>query len=90
MNLFKENQFKQAAQDLINDIKETGIGIIDEDEKNKDYANKNMNINSCRPRLLTIGIKKQAISACFFTVVREGFEPSKLAQQIYSLPSLAT
>ena len=23
-------------------------------------------------------------------VVREGFEPSKLAQQIYSLPSLAT
>jgi len=36
-NLFKENQFKQASQHFINDIKESGISIIDEDDKNINY-----------------------------------------------------
>ena len=38
-NLLKEDQFKQRAQNLINDIKKTGISIIDEDEDNINYQN---------------------------------------------------
>jgi uncharacterized hydrophobic protein (TIGR00271 family) len=43
-NLFKENQFKQAAQHLINDIKESGISIIDEVDKNIDYKNNSVKL----------------------------------------------
>lgn len=38
-NLFQQNQFKQSAQLLINDIKSHGISIIDEKPKNIDYNN---------------------------------------------------
>ncbi len=43
-NLFKENQFKQAAQHLINDIKESGISIIDEVAENINYKNKSVKL----------------------------------------------
>lgn len=43
-NLFKQNQFKQAAQLLINDIKSNGISIIDEKAKNIDYKNSTITI----------------------------------------------
>ena len=36
-NLFKENQFKQAAKNLISDLKKSGISIIDEKATNLDY-----------------------------------------------------
>ncbi len=38
-NLLKEDQFNQHAQNLINDLKKTGISIIDEDEDNINYQN---------------------------------------------------
>ncbi|NQV77038.1 MAG: DUF389 domain-containing protein, partial [Lutibacter sp.] len=44
VNLFKENQFKQAAQHLINDIKESGISIIDEVAENINYKNKSIKL----------------------------------------------
>ena len=44
INLFQENQFRQSAQDLINDIKKSGISIIDEEDKNIDYQERFINI----------------------------------------------
>jgi len=43
-NLFKENQFKQAAKHLISDIKKSGISIIDEVEENIDYQNNSVKV----------------------------------------------
>jgi len=43
-NLFKQNQFKQAARQLIKDLKSDGISIIDERDKNIDYNNKKVTI----------------------------------------------
>jgi uncharacterized hydrophobic protein (TIGR00271 family) len=43
-NLLKQNQFKQAAQHLINAVKESGVSIIDERPKNISYKNKTIKI----------------------------------------------
>jgi len=43
-NLFKQNQFKQAARQLIKDLKSDGISIIDERDKNIDYNHKKVTI----------------------------------------------
>jgi hypothetical protein len=43
-NLFKENQFRQSAQNLIDDIKESGVSIIDEVDKNINYSDKTIQI----------------------------------------------
>jgi len=43
-NLFKQNQFKQSAQFLIEDIKESGISIIDESDKNINYQRKSIKL----------------------------------------------
>jgi uncharacterized hydrophobic protein (TIGR00271 family) len=43
-NLFKENKFKQSAQDLINDIKKSGISIIDENDHNINYKNQSIKL----------------------------------------------
>ena len=44
INLFRENQFKQAAQLLIDEIKQSGVSIIDENDKNINYTNKSIKI----------------------------------------------
>ena len=41
---FKENQFRQSAQNLIDDIKESGVSIIDEVDKNINYSDKTIQI----------------------------------------------
>lgn len=43
-NLFKQNQFKQSAELLIKDIKQSGVSIIDESEKNIDYKRKSIKL----------------------------------------------
>ncbi len=43
-NLFQENQFRQSAQNLINDIKESGVSIIDEVDKNINYSDRSIQI----------------------------------------------
>ncbi len=43
-NLFEENQFKQASQHLINDIKESGVSIIDEVDENINYKNNSIKL----------------------------------------------
>jgi uncharacterized hydrophobic protein (TIGR00271 family) len=44
INLFKINQFKQAAQNLITDLKKSGVSIIDEKDENFNYNNKSIKI----------------------------------------------
>ena len=44
VNLFNEDQFKQAAQHFIDEIKGSGISIIDEDAKNIDYPNRSIKL----------------------------------------------
>lgn len=44
INLLKEDQFKQAAQNFINDIKSNGISIIDEEENNINYTDKSIRL----------------------------------------------
>jgi len=43
-NLFKQNQFTQAAHKLISDIKKSGISIIDESDQNISYKNKSIKL----------------------------------------------
>lgn len=43
-NLFKQNQFKQSAENLITEIKKSGISIIDENDENINYKNKSIKL----------------------------------------------
>lgn len=43
-NLFKINQFKQSAENLIADIKKSGISIIDEKDEDLDYNSNSVKI----------------------------------------------
>ncbi|MDF1516642.1 MAG: DUF389 domain-containing protein [Lutibacter sp.] len=43
-NLFKINQFKQSATNLITDLKEGGVSIIDEKDEDLNYKNKSIKI----------------------------------------------
>jgi uncharacterized hydrophobic protein (TIGR00271 family) len=43
-NLFKENQFKQAAENLITDLKMSGISIINEKAEDLDYKSNSVKI----------------------------------------------
>ncbi len=42
--LFKENRFKQRAGSFVEELKDNGINIIDEDENNYDYVNNEINL----------------------------------------------
>jgi len=42
--LFKEKQFKSRAKKYVSELKQSGINIIDEDEKNYDYLNNEINL----------------------------------------------
>jgi len=75
-NLFKENQFKQAAQHLINDIKESGISIIDEDDKNINYQN-----NSIKLVIYGNKISKQKEESWNAKLPEYGLEQTKLIIQ---------
>lgn len=43
-NLFKINQFKQSAENLITDLKKSGVSIIDEKDEDLNYTNKSIKI----------------------------------------------
>ncbi|OGS70885.1 MAG: hypothetical protein A3F91_11885 [Flavobacteria bacterium RIFCSPLOWO2_12_FULL_35_11] len=43
-NLFKENQFKQSAENLITDLKKSGLSIIDEKDEDLNYKAKSIKI----------------------------------------------
>jgi uncharacterized hydrophobic protein (TIGR00271 family) len=94
INLLKENQFNQGAQHLINDIKESGISIIDEDAKNIDYKNKKIKlvvygnklhedeINSWRTKLPKYGLENASL------IVQQGLDDSDLRHEVRNLTDL--
>jgi len=75
-NLFKENQFKQDAQHLINDIKESGISIIDEVAENIDYKN-----NSVKLVVYGYKIPKEEIANWTAKLPKYGLKQTKLIFQ---------
>ncbi|HEY9167954.1 MAG TPA: DUF389 domain-containing protein [Lutibacter sp.] len=44
LNLFKENQFKQSSENLIADLKKSGISIIDEKDEDLNYKDNSIKI----------------------------------------------
>jgi uncharacterized hydrophobic protein (TIGR00271 family) len=93
-NLFKENQFKQAADNLINDIKKSGISIIDEKDENKDYQNKkvkiyvygnklsNDEIKRWKERLPEYGLKDTQL------IFQQGVDDSDIRNEVRNLTDL--
>ncbi len=93
-NLFKENQFKQAAQHLINDIKESGLSIIDEVDKNIDYNNKTIKIviygnkltqekeNSWKEKLPDYGLEQAKL------IIQQGVDDSDIRSDVKNLTDL--
>jgi uncharacterized hydrophobic protein (TIGR00271 family) len=92
--LFKENQFRQGVQHLITDIKESGISIIDEDEKNIDYPNKQVKlvvygnklqeseINVWRNALPKYGLENTTL------LIQQGVDDSDLRNEVKNLTEL--
>ncbi|SDY01784.1 uncharacterized hydrophobic domain-containing protein [Lutibacter oricola] len=58
LNLFQENQFKQHAQNLINEIKDSGISIIDEEDDNINYEEKSIKLIVYGNKLSKVEINK--------------------------------
>ena len=48
-NLFRENEFKKTAQSFIHELKDNGVSIIGEDDKNIDYTNKKITLPLFNP-----------------------------------------
>ena len=94
VNLFKEDQFRQAAQYLIDDIRESGISIIDEEEKNIDYQNKRIlvvvygnklqenDIQKWRDKLDSYGLENTNLT------FQQGFDDSDLRNEVKNLSDL--
>jgi uncharacterized hydrophobic protein (TIGR00271 family) len=93
-NLFKENQFKQAAQNLIDDIKKDGISIIDEVEQNINYQDKSVkifvygnklsdnDIEKWKSRLPEYGLENTTL------YVQQGVDDSDLRHEVKNLTDL--
>lgn len=94
INLFKENQFKQAAQHLIDDIKESGISIIDEVEKNKNYKNNSIKLvvygekftdkdeQKWKSKLPDYGLNQTEL------IIQQGVDDSDLRSEVKNLSDL--
>ncbi len=93
-NLFKVDQFKQNAQNLINDIKKDGISIIDENEKNINYQNNSIklivygnklsekDINKWKNRLPNYHLKETTLH------FQQGLDDSDLRSEVKNLTEL--
>ena len=93
-NLFKENQFKQAAENLINDIKKVGISIIDEEADNINYTDKTIrlvvygnklaqsDIDKWNNRLSEYGLEGTELK------IQQGLDDSDLRHEVKNLTDL--
>lgn len=93
-NLFQQNQFKQAARQLIKDIKSDGISIIDERDKNIDYNEKkvtifiygdklnNEDINKWKAKLPQYGLANTKL------IFQQGIDDSDLRHKVKNLTDL--
>jgi uncharacterized hydrophobic protein (TIGR00271 family) len=94
INLFKENQFKQAAQNLINDIKESGVSIIDEEDKNINYKDKSVQIFIYGQKLTSEEIDKWNTQLSKYglsetkLIIKQGVDDSDLRHEVKNLSDL--
>lgn len=94
INLFNQNQFKQSAQQLINDIKKSGISIIDEVDNNINYENKsiklvvygtklsNDKIDTWKAKLPDYGLQDTQL------IIQQGQDDSDLRKEVQNLTDL--
>ncbi|WP_456377506.1 DUF389 domain-containing protein [Lutibacter sp.] len=93
-NLFKENQFRQAAKHFINDVKESGISIIDEVDENINYNDKSVKIiiygNKLSKEKKDTWIAKLPEYGLTGTslIIQEGVDHSDLRNEVKSLSDL--
>ena len=96
INLFKENQFRQAAKHLINDIKRSGISIIDEVDHNINYEKNSV-------KLVVYGNKLSNDDISYWTsklpeyglentklIIQQGADDSDLRLEVKNLTDLYT
>jgi len=92
--LFREKQFKQKASNFVNELKDSGVSIIDEDEGNLDYKNKQINIvlygrnlsqeeqNYWHDKLADYGLEGTTL------IMKQGIDNSDLRAEVQSLTDL--
>ena len=93
-NLFRENQFKQAAENLISDLKKSGISIIDEKAENLDYKGNSVKIyvygeklsteeiNNWSAKLPEYGLKDTKL------IIEQGLDDSDIRHEVKNLSEL--
>ena len=93
-NLFKENQFKQHSQNLINDIKKSGISIIDEEAENIDYSNKSIQIFVYGNKLTKEEVENWKLKLPEYglnntqLIIKQGVDDSDLRHEVKNLSDL--
>lgn len=93
-NLYKENRFKQHAQDLINDIKKSGISIIDEEADNINYSENSIQIFVYGNKLSADEIEKWQQKLPDYglnntqLVIKQGVDDSDLRHEVKNLTEL--
>ena len=92
--LFRENQFKQTAHTFINELKDQGVPIIGDGEKNIDYFKKTITIpllgsrdektkNEWKSRLAELGLEDVEL-------ILQQEDDSEMRQQVENLQDLYT
>ncbi len=93
-NLFRENQFKQSAQHLIDEIKKSGISIIDEEEKNINYHEKSVKVFVYGNKLSEEEINNWKLKLSDFNlegtdlIIQQGVDDSDLRHEVRNLSDL--
>ncbi len=92
--LFKENQFKRKANNFVRELKDSGISIIDEDDRNYNYAANEINLvlygknisaeeqQKWKEELMTFGLEGTTL------VMKQGADNSDLREEVKSLTDL--
>ena len=94
IGLFQENQFKQNAYALINDIKKSGISIIDEQDQNINYKNQLIKLNVFGEKLTDAEIKNWTDKLEEYGLVgtqllfQQGADDSDLRREVQNLTDL--
>ncbi len=93
-NLFKQNQFIQNAQSLIDDIKKSGISIIDESVDNIDYKDNSIKLVVYGKKLENEEIEKWVNNLPDYNLVgtklniQQGIDHSDLKNEVQNLTEL--
>lgn len=94
LNLFKENQFKQSAENLIADLKKSGISIIDEKDEDLDYKGNSIKIYVYGKKLSTEEINDWSAKLPEYgfkdtkLIIEQGLDDSDIRHEVKNLTEL--